>query len=78
MHFMVNTAFINYLDNLNDSLKLQLLLNRTTHEQTLPTTWQPFDFYPDLLKSPKTLKDYVHQSQHKKEILICKKGIIMI
>ena len=64
---MVNTAFINYLDNLTNSLKFPLLLNQTTHEQTLPISLQSFDFDPDLLKSPKTLKDFVHQF-HKKEI----------
>ena len=36
MYFMVNTAFVNYLDNLTESLKFPILLNRTTHEQTFP------------------------------------------
>ena len=70
MYFMVNKAFINYLDKLNltNSLKIQLLLNCTTHDQTLPISLQSFDFDPHLLNSPKTLKDFVHQFQHKKEI----------
>ena len=51
---MVNTAFINYLDNLTDSVKFPILLNRTTNEKTLLITLQSFDFNPDLLKSPKT------------------------
>ena len=67
MYFMVNTAFINYFDNLIDSLKFPILLNQTTHKQTLPISLQSFDFDPDLLKSPKTLKDFVDQFQHKKE-----------
>ena len=56
-YFMVNTAFINYLDNLNliSSLKVPILLNWTTHEQTLPISFQLFDFDPDLLNSPKTV-----------------------
>ena len=36
---MVNTAFVNYLnslDNLTDYLKFPILMNRTTFEQTLP------------------------------------------
>ena len=68
MYFTVNTAFINYFDNLTDSLQFPIMLNQTTHKQTLPNSLQSFDFDPDLLKSLKTLKDSVHQFQHKKEI----------
>ena len=57
MHFMVNTAFVNYLDNLTESLKFPILLNRITHKQTLPSSLQSFDFDSDLLKTPKMLKD---------------------
>ena len=62
IYITVNTAFINYLDNLINSLKFPLLLKQTT------IYLQSFNFDPDLLKSPKTLKDFVHQFQHKKEI----------
>ena len=65
---MVNTAFLNYLDNLTDSLKFPILLNRTAHELTLLISLQSFAFNSDLLKAPRTLKDFVHQFQHKKEI----------
>ena len=65
---MVNIAFVNYLDNLNETLKFPILLNQTTHEQTLPVSLQSFDFDSDLLKAPKTLKDFVHQFWHNKEI----------
>ena len=68
MYLTENTAFINYLDNLTNSLKFPLLLNQTKHEQTLPIYLQSFDFNPDVLKSPKMLKEFVHQFQHKKEI----------
>ena len=78
MYFTVNTTFINCLDNPTNSLKFPLLLNQTTHKQTIPISLQSFDSDFDLLKSPKALKDFVHQFQHKKEILICEKGIIMI
>ena len=36
IYFMVNTASINYIDNLTNSLTFPILLNWTTHEQTLP------------------------------------------
>ena len=68
MYFMVNTAFVNYFDNLTDSLKFPILLNQTTYVHTLMISLQSFGFNPDLLKSPKKLKDFVHQFQNKKEI----------
>ena len=67
-NFMVNTAFVNYLDNLTETLQFPILLNWTTHEQTLLISLQSSDFNTDLLKAPKTLKDFVHQFWHKKEI----------
>ena len=70
IYFMVNTAFVNYLDNLTESLKFPVLLNRTTHEQTLPISLQSFKFNSDLVKAPMTLKDFVHQFQHKKDIFL--------
>ena len=66
MYFMVNTAFVNYLDNLTESLKFPILLNRTTYEQTLPISLEPFD--SDLLQTPMILKDFIHQFWNKKEI----------
>ena len=71
MYFMVNTAFVNYLDNfdnLTDSLKFLILLNRTTYEQTLSISFKLFEFNSEFLKAPKTLKDFAHLFQHKKEI----------
>ena len=68
MYYMANTAFINDLDNLTESLKFPNLLNRTTYEHTLPISLQSFKFKSDLLKAPKALKDFVHLFQHKNEI----------
>ena len=68
MYFMVNTAFINFLDNQTNSLKFPHLFNQTTHKQTLPILTQSFGFDPDLLKSPNILKDFIHQFKNKKEI----------
>ena len=65
---MVNTAFINYLGNLTESLKFPISLNRATHKQILPISLQSYEFDSDLLQVPKTLKDFVHQFQHKKKI----------
>ena len=46
-------------------MKFPIVLNRTTY---LPISLKLFDFDSDLLKAPKTLKDFVHQFWHKKEI----------
>ena len=59
MYFMVNTAFVSYFDNLTDSLKASILVNRTTFEHTLPI-FTPPEFDPKLITTPKTLKDFVH------------------
>ena len=64
MYLMGNTAFVNYLDsidNLTISLKALILLNRTTYEQTLPISLAPPEFDSKLLTMPKTLKDFIHQ-----------------
>ena len=68
MYLTVNTAFANYLDNLTESLKFPILLNRRIHKQTSPILLQSFEFNSDLLKAPKMLKDFVYQFWHKKEI----------
>ena len=68
MYFTLNTTFINYFDSLTNSLKYPILLNWTTHWQTLLISLQSFDFDPDILKSLKSLKVFVHQFQHKKQI----------
>ena len=71
MYFMVNTAFLSYLDyldNLTYSLKMPLLLNRTTCEQTLPITLPPPEFDSKLSTTPQTLKDFLNQVQQKKKI----------
>ena len=75
MYFTVNTAFVNYLDNLTNSLNYPLLMNQTIYEQTLPISLQSFDFNLDILKAPKTLKDFVHEFHMKRKFLICKKRV---
>ena len=71
MYFTVNTDFVNYLDSLNnltDSLKSPILLNRATYVQTLPISLPRPKFYSISLTAHMMLKDFVHQIQQKKEI----------
>ena len=73
MYFMVNTAFVNYLkqiDNLTGTPEILILKNKTTFEQTLPVSLNISTFGSDLLTAPRTLKDFIHQYNQKKEIFI--------
>ena len=78
MYFMVNTAFVNYLDqidNFTEMLEVPILKNRATLEKTLPTSFNASKFDCDLLTAPKTLKDFIHQYKCRKKNLIWKKGM---
>ena len=56
------------MDNLTESLKVPILKNKTTFKQTLPLSLNISKFDSELLAAPKTLKDFIHQYKHKKEI----------
>ena len=52
MYFMVNTAFVNYLDlfdNLTVSLRAQILLKRTTYKKIVPISLPPSELNSKLL-----------------------------
>ena len=69
MYFMVNIAFVNYLDqfpNLTESLKFPIIKKKTTFKQTLPISLNASKFDSDLLTAPKNLKDFICQYNHKK------------
>ena len=71
MYFIVNTAFVNYLDqldNLTGTLEALILMDKTTFQQTLPISFNTSNFDSDLLTSPKMLIYFVHQYCKKKEI----------
>ena len=64
MYFMVNTAFVNYLDqtdNLTETLHVPIMMNKTTFEQTLPISLNASKYDTELLTAPQTLKDFIHQ-----------------
>ena len=69
MYFTVNLAFVNYFDNVIESLGIPILRNWTTQEQILPVSVELFEINASLLNAPKTLKDFVHQFKNKKKIL---------
>ena len=71
MYFMVNTAFVSYLDQftiLTESLESLIIKKKTTFKQALPISLNVSKFDSDLLTAPRNLKDFIHQPNCKKEI----------
>ena len=66
---MVNIAFVNFLDqidNLAETLEITILKKKTTFKQTLLISLNASKFDSELLTTPRTLRDYIHQYKHKK------------
>ena len=68
MFFTLNLAFVNYFDSMIESVGIPILRNWTTQEQILHISVESFKINASLLNAPKTLKDFVHQFRHKKQI----------
>ena len=70
MYFTVNTAFTNYIDqfNLMEELEMPILTNNSTSEFTLPVFLNTSTFDDTLLSALITLKEYIAQYKHEKEI----------
>ena len=60
---------MHYFDSLTNILQTHILQNWTGHEQVLPISLQTFDIDSKLLEAPKTLNEFVHQYQQKKQVL---------
>ena len=72
MYFTVNTACTNYIDqfNLTKELKFPIITNKTTSEYALQIFLNNSTFDDSLCTTPQTLKEYISQYKHQKEILI--------
>ena len=70
MYFTVNNAFTNYLNefNLMEEVEIPIFMNKSTLEITLPVFLNKSTFNETLLSAPLTLKEYVTQYKHNKEI----------
>ena len=70
MYFTVNTTFTNYINqfNLMEELEMPILTNKSTSEFTLPVFLNKSTFDDTLLSAPLTLKEYIAQYKHEKEI----------
>ena len=61
IYFMANTAFLNYFDELIDTLDIPALHNITRQEHVLPISLESDGFNEELLLAPKTLRDLVEK-----------------
>ena len=70
MYFMVNLAFTNYLNNFNlmEEISIPTITNKSTSEVTLLVFLNKTKFDESLLSAPLTLKEYISQYKHDKEI----------
>ena len=70
MHFTVNIAFTNYLEefNLTEETSIPIITNKSTSEITLPVFLNSSKFDESLLSAPLTLKEYIAQHKLDKEI----------
>ena len=70
MYFTVNNAFTNYLNefNLMEEIEMPISMSKSTLEITLPVFLNKSTFDDTLLSALLTLKEYVTQYKHDKEI----------
>ena len=70
MYFTVNLAFTNHLNdfNLMEEISIPTITNKSTSEVTLLVFLNKSKFDESLLSAPLTLKEYISQYKHDKEI----------
>ena len=66
MYFMANIAFLNYFEELINTLEAPFLHNITTQEHILPISLESDDFWQELLSAPETLKELVEKYKKRK------------
>ena len=66
MYFLANTAFLNYFDELINTLYIPFFHNITRQEHVLPISLKSNDFDEQLLSAPKTLRELVKRYKQKK------------
>ena len=66
MYFVTNTAFLNYFDELINTLDVPAFHNITRQEHILPISLESDDFDEQLLSAPKTLRELVERYKQKK------------
>ena len=68
MHFTVNLAFVEYLDQLNKTINTPIVRNWTNQKQILLISLESFEINSSLLQAPKTLREFVKPIERKEKI----------
>ena len=68
-YFTVNLAFVDYLDQLNETIDVPVIRNWTNQKQILPISYESFEINSSLLQAPKTLKEFVNQYTEKRKLM---------
>ena len=66
MYFVANKAFLNYFDELINTLDIPAFHNITRQEHILPISLESNDFDEELLSAPKTLRELVNKYKQRK------------
>ena len=66
MYFVVNKAFLNYFDDLIETLDIPVFHNVTKQEHVLPISLESDGFDEELLLAPKTLRTLVEKYKQKR------------
>ena len=63
MYFTVNLAFVDNLEELNETIKTPININWTSFKQPLPVSLESFQLSSKLLHAPVMLRDFIDQYQ---------------
>ena len=63
MYFTVNLAFVDYLEQLNETITMSIKRNWTSFKQSLPISLESFQLSSKLMHMPVMLKDFIEQYQ---------------
>ena len=66
MYFMANTVFLNYFEELINTLEAPFLHNVSMQEPILPISLESDDFDKELLSAPETLRELVERYKKRK------------
>ena len=61
MYFTVNLAFVDYLEELNETIKTPINRNWTKFNQPLPVSLESFQLSSKLMHAPVMLRDFIDQ-----------------
>ena len=63
MYFTVNLAFVDYLEELNETITSPINRNWTGVKQSLPVSLESFQLRSKLMHAPVSLRDFIEQYQ---------------